>query len=130
MAAILGLQAAALILTVKDIEDLLAPYRQAYRPATSAPPVLLVFLSGDVPEFTAKHVNWNDADWWKSPIIYLNAPGPDRRREIACRFGKPSYRVIQYLPESRAFLKDDALAACTPAPPLLGNLPACPRAGN
>jgi hypothetical protein len=116
MAVMLGLQAASLVFITKDIESLLAPYRKAYLLAHSAPPMPLVFVSGNEPEFTSKHVNWNDADWWKAPTIYLNDPGPGRRREVSCRFGRPSYRVVEYLPESKAFAKDDVLDVCTAIP--------------
>jgi hypothetical protein len=122
MAVMLGLQAASLVFTVKDIEALLAPYQKAYLLAHSAPPIPLVFVSGNEPEFTSKHVNWNDADWWKAPTIYLNDPGPNRRRDVACRFGRTSYRVVEYLPESKTFAKDDVLDVCSePARPVSNN---------
>jgi hypothetical protein len=121
MAVMLCLQAASLVFTVKDIEGLVAPYRKAYLLAHSAPSIPLVFVSGNLPEFTSKHVNWNDANWSTSPTIYLNDPGESRRRDVACRFGRSSYRVVQYLPESKAFVKDDVIDVCSdplhPAPP-------------
>jgi hypothetical protein len=113
MAVMLCLQAANLVFTTKDIEKVFAPYRKAYLLAHSAPLMPLVFVSGNEPEFTSKHVNWNDADWWKAPTIYLNDPGPGRRRDVTCRFGRASYRVVQYLPESKAFSKDDVLDVCS-----------------
>jgi hypothetical protein len=116
MAVMLCLQAANLVFTAKDIERVVGPYRKAYLLAHSAPPMPLVFVSGNEPEFTSKHVNWNDADWWKAPTIYLNDPGPSRRGEVACRFGRPSYRVVQYLPESKTFAKDDVLDVCLTLP--------------
>jgi hypothetical protein len=116
MAVMLALQAASLAVTVKDVEDLLSPYREAYRLAYSAPSVPLVFLSGETPEFTPKHVNWNHARWWRAATIEVNDPGPGRRHEVACRYGKTSYRVVQYLPDKRMFLIDDAIGACPAAP--------------
>ena len=122
MTVMLGLQAASLAFTVKDIELLLAPYQKAYLLAHSAPPIPLVFVSGNLPEFTSKHVNWNDADWWKASTVYLNDPGPARRGGVACRFGRSSYRVVQFLPESKTFEKDDVLDVC--------NEGLRPRSGN
>jgi hypothetical protein len=112
MVVMLGLQAASLVFTIKDIETLLVPYRKAYTLAHSAPSIPLVFVSGNLPEFTSKHVNWNEANWSTSPTIYLNDPGQARRRDVACRFGRPSYRVVQYLPENKAFAKDDVIDVC------------------
>lgn len=112
---LVGLQAAFLISTIKDIEGVLRPYRQAHKLAVSSPSVPLEFISGNIPPFfQAKTVNWNEADWRNAPTIYLIDPGPDRREQVACRFGRPFYRILQYDVQTNSLSKRDMTVACRP----------------
>ncbi len=114
LAVLLGLQFAFLILTVKDIETVLRPYREAHEVAISPPPVPLKFLSGNFPRFfQAKTVNWNEANWRNAGTLYLIDPGPARREQVACRFGRYFYRVVEYDARTKKFVKSDAAAKCS-----------------
>ena len=114
---LLILQATLLLFTIRDVETVLKPYRESYELALSDPPASLVFISGNAPRFfQAKHLNWNQADWRASSTIYLIDPGSDRRVEVSCRFGRHSYRLVQYDATSNKLAKADTSVNCTGPP--------------
>jgi hypothetical protein len=107
-----AVQAVLIAFVIRDVESHLAPSRMAYRASMESPIPKLVFLSGDAPAFTAKHVNWNDANWKSEPVTFLNDPGIARRDEVACRFGDSAYRVVSYDEKLRKAVSRDFEGAC------------------
>ena len=97
---------------IGDVESRLTPWRMAYRASMANPIPKLVFLSGEAPAFTAKHGNWNEANWKSEPTVFLNDPGTARRDEIACRFGDSAFRVVSYDERIREAVSRDFIAAC------------------
>jgi hypothetical protein len=124
---------AVLFLLQLPLDALLARYiiqkRQIYsqiRVAANASmrEVSLVFLEASE-HFVARHFNLNQADWQKSPCIFLIDPGVSRRNEVACRFGRPQWAVLTYDETSRKPVKQEGIANCKD---MQG--PGTPRAGT
>jgi len=112
VAVLLGLQFLTFGRSMREIANLVHPYNEAYSFSISSPQKALVFLGGNTPYFTSKHVNWNEVKWRTAPIVYLNDPGPTRRDAAACRFGRPDYRVVWWDAEQSRMRKLDATASC------------------
>ncbi len=105
-------QAVFIVFVIRDVESHLAPSQMAYRASVQNPVPKLVFLSGQTPAFTAKHVNWNDANWKLAPTVFLNDPGIAGRDEVACRFSDSAYRVVSYDERIRQAVSHDFIAVC------------------
>ena len=112
LAILSSLQILVTVFGVREILSTNHPYAKMYKYAHSLPPVPMAFLKDDSPQFTAKHVNWNQADWKHAETIYLIDPGPARRDEVACRFGRPHWRVITYDAQTDSVSAADATARC------------------
>jgi hypothetical protein len=116
LAVLIGLQIPSVAFTANDIKESLRLYRQAYDLAQTAPILPLVFLSTSPSHFSSKQVNWNDANWRQARTVYLNDPGANRRDEVACRFGRRSYRLIQFNENDNSMYKTDRTASCASSP--------------
>ena len=93
LSVLLALQMGTAIFVVKWLDTQKGPYIPAYRAAhRNAPP--LVFVDIVSPVFSARHANWNQADWQRARTVYLIDPGAGHRDEVACRFQRPIYRVV------------------------------------
>jgi hypothetical protein len=112
LTALAAAQTVVLGFVIRDVESHLAPSQVAYRASVASPIPRLVFLSGDAPPFVSKHVNWNEANWKSAATVFLNDPGPDRRDEVACRFGAAAYRVVSYDGRIREAISHNFAAAC------------------
>ncbi len=112
LSVLLATQVLPITWVIRDIESHLSPWRKAYQASIVPPAPRLVLLSGATNEFTAKHANWNAADWQSEPTIFLNDPGPPRRREVACRFGASAYRVVSYDSRQRRAVSHDFASGC------------------
>jgi hypothetical protein len=112
LSALLATQVLSLTWVIRDIESHLTPWRKAYQTSIAPPAPGLVLLSGATNEFTAKHANWNAANWRRERTIFLNDPGPARRREVACRFGASSYRLVYYDSQRGQAVGQDFASGC------------------
>ena len=110
VAVLLALQVGGVVFTLEAMTAQKWPFITGYRAAHKNPPPL-VFFDLLAPPLAAKHSNWNAANWQSAPTIYLIDPGPNRRDEVACRFHRPSYRVVESLANGavKAF---DQTASC------------------
>ncbi len=114
LSVLLATQAVFVAFVIRDIEEILTPWRMAYRASIAYPAPKLVFLSGDTPIFTAKHANWNGANWKAEPTVFLNDPGVARRNEVACRFADSTYRIVSYNRLSGQAQSHDFVTTCPP----------------
>lgn len=112
---LIAIQVPTIIFTAKDIQQALRLYKQAYQLSISAPTKPLVFLSSYPSHFASKQINWNAANWQQAQVVFLNDPGSARRDSVACRFGRPSYRLVQFDPKHNQMIGTDAVAACSAA---------------
>jgi len=115
LAVLIAIQVPTIVFTVKDIRQALRLYNQAYDLSLGTPTKPLVFLSTYPARFASKQVNWNDANWQQAQVVFLNDPGSSRRDSVACTFGRPSYRLIQFDPKRNRMVGSDALANCSSA---------------
>jgi hypothetical protein len=97
---------------LQDIQVRVAPWRAAYEASIAQPRPALVFLGGTSPPFAPKHANWNEARWRTARTIFLNDPGAAKRDKVACRFGRPAYRVVTYDVTSERVVVSDRAASC------------------
>jgi hypothetical protein len=107
---LLGVQLLHCAYGIKEVVDLGRPYTVMYGVAKrqTAPLVFVHESEG----FIAKHTNWNAVDWRSAPAVYLIDPGPERRDEVACRFGQPVWSVISYDPGSGRGAAVDGTSQC------------------
>lgn len=112
LAAMLVLQALQCAWGMKAVMRADEPYVAMYDYAHRELHTPLVFVHDSSPVFTAKHTNWNDVQWPSSPTIYLMDPGPERRDQVACRFGRPLWSVISFDPETRRISSTNGRAVC------------------
>lgn len=112
LGVLVAIQVPTIIFTTIDIQEALRLYDQAYQLSISAPAKPLVFLSSYPSRFSSKQVNWNEANWQQAQVIFLNDPGSNQRDSVACRFGRPVYRLVEFDPKRDRMFKADAVAYC------------------
>ena len=112
LSVLLALQLVRCVVGVRAVISAGMPYVAMYNYAHNNVQAPLVFVHDNTPVFTAKHTNWNDANWASSAKVYLMDPGPERRDEVACRFGRPEWSMISYDPGTRSVSSVNGKAVC------------------
>jgi uncharacterized membrane protein len=112
LAVMLALQAVQCVIAIQLLRSITQPYIAMYDYAHRELNAPLVFVHDSAPQFTAKHTNWNDVHWRSAPTVYLIDPGPGRRDEAACRFGRPAWSVIAYDPSSKYISSSPGTSVC------------------
>ena len=112
LAAMLALQVVQCVIAIHVVRNASQPYAAMYDYAHRELHTPLVFIHDSSPQFTAKHTNWNEIHWRSAHTVYLMDPGPDRRDEAACRFGRPAWSVITYDPPAKSVSSFTGTSVC------------------
>jgi len=93
---------------VEEAYSQLTPYTSiAAKASQLGPEASVVFLTSG-PNFTARDMNLNSAEWRSSTAFYAEDPGPVRRLDMACALGRSRWIVLRYNERSGVVRVDES----------------------